>query len=225
MDSLLHQRRPISRDLIYGCLQECIRTKNLAAGRQAHSVIVSASLESVPVLRDFLIQLYASGGSLAEAKSVFCRTSEPSTHTWHAIISAHVKLGESKRAFALYQEMLKQGIVPNRFIFLCVLKACCNVDSFEQGLLVHMHIIQFGMDLDVIVSTTLVDMYTKCGKLEEAHKVFVQSPHSDAVLWGALISGYVRQGQDLIALELFKDMQDKGRNPDRFVYSCILKAC
>ncbi|KAI5070843.1 hypothetical protein GOP47_0015186 [Adiantum capillus-veneris] len=223
--SALPPRRPfISGEAICNCLQECLRTKNVAAARPAHSEVIVAALDAIPEFRDLLIQVYAHGGSLAEAHSVFARTSKPTSHTWHAIISAHVKLGEPRKAISLYQAMSKQGSTANKWIFLCIIKACSNLQLFEQGLHVHIHIIHFGLDSDIVLSTTLVDMYAKCGHLEAAHKVFSGCPCADSVLWGALISGYVQQGEDFIALELFADMQDKGHNPDRFVYSCILKA-
>ncbi|MCO5609652.1 hypothetical protein L7F22_063882 [Adiantum nelumboides] len=224
MSALPPDRPFISGEALCKCLQECIRSKNLAAARLAHSNVIFASMDTIPQVRDLLIQVYGHCGSLAEAYAVFARTPQPSSYTWHAIISAHVKLGESRRAIDLYRAMWKQASPPNKWVFVFVIKACSNVELFEQGMDVHMRIIQFGMDSDLILSTTLVDMYAKCGQLEEAHKVFSWCACADSVLWGALISGYVQQGKDHIALELFAAMQDKGYNPDRFLYSCILKA-
>ncbi len=52
--------------------------------------------------------------------------------------------------------------------FMGVLNACANVVVFEKGKCGNEHIIESGWDLDVFVRRSLVDMYVKCGSLEDA---------------------------------------------------------
>ena len=217
----LPNRAPLStRDTIYNLLQECVRKKDMVLGRPIHSVMVTVGLDSVSVLAEFLIHLYASNGDLKEVDSVFSNISEPSSHTWQAIISSHVKLGAHKKALLIYHDMIsKHSAVPNRFIYLCALKACFSFETFHEGMHIHGQIVKNGLDIhDVVLATMLVDMYGKSGKLMEAHSVFVHCMQYDAILYGALISGYVQHGQCLLAVALFEEMKDKGLNPDRFTY-------
>ncbi|KAH7424543.1 hypothetical protein KP509_11G013300 [Ceratopteris richardii] len=214
----------VSGEAICSYLQQCIRTKCLLSAHLVHCAIIRANLDAVPELQSLLIHAYGVSGSLSEAHSVFLGASPLNSCAWNAIISAYVNLGKPQQALGLYQAMWKQRGTPNSYVFLYAAKACSNLEVLEQGMAIHMHVVQFGFDSDVAISTTLVDMYAKCGYLEEAQNIFFRAPHVDNVLWNALISGYVKHGEDLRALELFEQMQGMGYNPDRYIYSCILKA-
>ncbi len=55
----------------------------------------------------------------------------------------------------------------------------------------------------MFVTNSLVDMYAKCGSIEDALKVFNKMPFHDVVSWNAMILGYVQFGQGQKPLELF----------------------
>ncbi len=65
---------------------------------------------------------------------------------------------------------------PNRFTFLPVLNACASLRAIEKGRCVHEEIIQSGYGSDVIVGGSLIDMYAKCGSMEDVHRVFNRMP-------------------------------------------------
>jgi len=48
--------------------------------------------------------------------------------------------------------------------------------AIEEGMCVHQQIIESGMESVVFVGSSLVDMYTKCGNIEDAWKVFNKMP-------------------------------------------------
>jgi pentatricopeptide repeat protein len=53
-----------------------------------------------------------------------------------------------------------------------VLNACGNVVAIEKGKCTREQIVQSGWDLDIFVGSSSVDMYAKCGSMEDACKVF-----------------------------------------------------
>jgi pentatricopeptide repeat protein len=53
----------------------------------------------------------------------------------------------------------------------------------------------------------MVDMYAKCGSMEDACKVFNKMSSQNVVSWNATILGHVKCGQAQKALELFQQMQ------------------
>jgi len=63
-------------------------------------------------------------------------------------------------------------VSPYKFTFVQVIKACAGLATLEDRRLVHKHLIQSGCESDVFVGSSLVDMYTKYGSIEEARKVF-----------------------------------------------------
>ncbi|KAJ0447742.1 putative tetratricopeptide-like helical domain superfamily [Helianthus annuus] len=51
--------------------------------------------------------------------------------------------------------------------------------------------VKVGYDWDVFVKTGLVCLYAKCGRLDDACKVFYEMPEKNAASWTAVISGYI----------------------------------
>ncbi len=56
---------------------------------------------------------------------------------------------------------------PNSFTFVGMLIACANTVALEVGMCVHQQIVQSGLEFDVFMGNSLVDMYAKCGSMED----------------------------------------------------------
>ncbi|CAK9213961.1 unnamed protein product [Sphagnum jensenii] len=87
------------------------------------------------------------------------------------------------------------------------------------------HIVQSRCESDVFVGSSLVDMYAKCGSMEDAARVFNKMPSRNVVLWNMMISGHVKCGQGDKALELFGQMQQEHVQPDPVTLVAVLNAC
>jgi len=75
------------------------------------------------------------------------------------------------------------------------------------------------------VGNSLVDMYAKCGSMEEAWRVFNRIPSRDVVSWSMTIFGFVKCGQGQKALDLFQLMQKEGLQPNSLTFVGVLNAC
>jgi pentatricopeptide repeat protein len=105
------------------------------------------------------------------------------------------------------------------------LKACTATKNVVEGQDLHTQIVQMGFDMDLLVSSTLVDMYAKCGSLIDAHGIFDKLPIRDVVSWNIIIAGYVDENAFQEALHLSSQMQKEGIAPSSVTSICILKAC
>lgn len=210
---------------IYQCLlQSCIIKKDLAAGRKVHSLILKSGFESNAYLGSYLIRMFDLCGSLLEANEVFVELPYPNVFAWSAIISACTKHGQGEQAIKLYQKMQESNVQPDGHVFVAGLKACARETAFTQGILVHMQVIEKGFDSMLYVCNALIDMYAKCGNLQEARKVFDNQVERDTVTWNAMIAGYALNMQAEEAFELFMHMQHEGK-ADTVTIVSILKAC
>jgi pentatricopeptide repeat protein len=108
---------------------------------------------------------------------------------------------------------------PNSVPFVGMLNACASVGALEEGRHVHEQIIQSGCESNVFVGNSLVDMYAKCGSMEEAWRVFNRIPSRDVVSWSIMIFGFVKCGQGKKTSDLFQLMQ-KGRFATKLSYFC-----
>jgi pentatricopeptide repeat protein len=120
--------------------------------------------------------------------------------------------------------MQQEGVQPSSFTFVGVVNACASLVALEEGRCAHEQIIQSGWDSNVFVGTGLVDMYAKCGSMEDAHRVFNKMSSRDAVTWTAMLSGHVTCGEGKKALELFQQMQLEVVRPDSFTFVAVLNA-
>eukprot|EP00250_Pteridium_aquilinum_P003344 c1365_g1_i1 orf=320-1204(+) len=216
---------PILQHMVQCVLHDCSEKKTLAVGRRVHAIMISSGLDSVSVLGDHIIRLFGSFGSMLEADLMFCSAATPSVYTWHAIISVHVHHGECEKALELYIQMQESHMVANKYILICILKACGKLQSLEHCERVHVDIMSFGFDTDVFVGSSLVDSYAKCGCLPHARKVFDILPNRNIVSWHAMMTGYAEHGQNDLVFQLFGEMHKEIVQPNKVTYLCALKAC
>ncbi|KAI7994979.1 Pentatricopeptide repeat-containing protein [Camellia lanceoleosa] len=102
--------------------------------------------------------------------------------------------------------------------------ACGGMGSIRTGKSVHCYAMKFGFHLDVFVCGSVIDMYAKCGCLNNAQRVFDLMENCDLVVWNTMITGYAQNDYEEEALELFYQMLYEGFYPNETSYSSVLKA-
>jgi len=208
-----------------GVLNACASMIVLDEGRCVHLQIVQSGLESNVFVGNSLIDMYVKCGSLEDAWIVFNKMPSRDVVSWNAMILGHVKCGQGQKALELFQQMQQEGVQPNYVTVVGVLNACASGIALEEGRWVHHHIVQSGLEMNVFVGNSLVDMYAKCGRIEDAWKVFHKMPSRDVVTWNAMVLGHVKCGHKQKALELFQQMQQEGVRPNSVTFVGVLNAC
>ncbi|XP_051152952.1 pentatricopeptide repeat-containing protein At1g08070, chloroplastic isoform X2 [Andrographis paniculata] len=104
----------------------------------------------------------------------------------------------------------RRGIGGKSFAFHC--SVCASIDgtpspacggAAASGKQVHAQVLKFGLEDNVHVHTSLINMYARNGSLDDARMVFDRSHFRDAVSFTALIAGYVSGGYIDNARKLF----------------------
>jgi pentatricopeptide repeat protein len=121
--------------------------------------------------------------------------------------------------------MLQNAIEPNNVACVSLLKACCNVAALDQGRLIHSLVIESSFESHAHIRTTIIDMYAKCGSLDEATTMFQDVLEHNNVTWNALITGYGQWGDYASAVDHFRCMQKQGLKPDDVTFVCLLSSC
>ncbi|KAJ7528005.1 hypothetical protein O6H91_16G079900 [Diphasiastrum complanatum] len=206
-------------------LKACASLAALEQGKQLHSEIIRRGFQLDVVVGSTLVDMYAKCGCTEDARELFNNMSERDVVSWTAMIAGYAKNGLGKEALALYEQMKQEGMQPNNVTFVFLLKACANLAALEQGKQLHSEIIKVGFQSDVVVGSTLVDMYAKCGCTEDARKLFDNMSEPDVVSWTAMIAGYAHNGLGKEALALYEQMKQEGVQPDNVTFVLLLKAC
>ncbi|KAJ7529958.1 hypothetical protein O6H91_15G072200 [Diphasiastrum complanatum] len=210
----------------YVCLLKgCSRRKALAEGKQVHALIVQSVLDANVFLANTLVHMYSKCGSVLDAHKVFNNMPQHNVYSWTAIISAYADSGQGEEAINLFQQMQETGLAPDKVLFVVILKVCARLAALEQGKQLHSDIIKRSFQSDVIVGNTLVDMYAKCGRTEDALELFNNMSARDVVSWNAMIAGYAQNGLGKEALALYEQMKQEGVQPNNITFVLLLKAC
>ncbi|KAJ7542119.1 hypothetical protein O6H91_10G090800 [Diphasiastrum complanatum] len=206
-------------------LKACASLAALEQGKQLHSDIIKRGFQSDVIVGNTLVDMYAKCKCIEDARELFNYMSERDVVSWSAMIAGYAQNGLGKEALALYEQMKQEGVQPDIVTFTCVLSACASLAALEQGKQLHFDIIKRGFQSDVIVGSTLVDMYAKCGCIEDARELFNYMSERDVVSWSAMIAGYAQNGLGKEALALYEQMKQEGVQPDNVTFTCVLSAC
>ncbi|CAK7340209.1 unnamed protein product [Dovyalis caffra] len=175
-----------------------------------------------------MITGFIQNGELARARKVFNEMPDKNVVSWTTMITGYVQEGESEAALKVFMEMIRDGgAKPNEGTFVNVLGACSDLAGLGEGQQVHQVISKSVYQDRAFVASALLNMYSKCGELSIAMKIFddVAISQRDLVLWNGMIAAYAHHGRGREAIELFKEMQGLGFKPNDVSYVGLLSAC
>nr|CAD1841454.1 unnamed protein product [Ananas comosus var. bracteatus] len=174
-----------------------------------------------------LISAYGKNGDLGSAREMFDRMPERNLVSWSAMIDGYVTNSEFSEALRLFSVMQGEKVRPDVVTLVSVLKACSQLGALDQGRWIHLYVDRNGIarNGNVVLETALVDMYCKCGCIDEASKVFDSVRNGDVVLWNAMIGGLAMHGHGERALNLLRRMKEKKLSPNESTFIGVLSAC
>ncbi|KAJ4703687.1 Pentatricopeptide repeat-containing protein [Melia azedarach] len=193
-------------------------------GRAVHAFAVKACFYKEITFDNTLLDMYSKCGDLHAAVRVFEKIENKSVVSWTSMIAGYTRKGISDGAIRLFRGMVREGVEPDVFTITSILHACACDGLLEIGKDVHNYIKENDMQSSLYVSNALMDMYAKCGSMEDAQLVFSQMPVKDIVSWNTMIGGYSKNCFPNEALNLFVTMLQE-LEPDGVTMACILPAC
>ncbi|KAF2301713.1 hypothetical protein GH714_028754 [Hevea brasiliensis] len=153
-------------------------------------------------------------GELDAARGAFDQMPMRNVVSWTAMINGYVKNQRPQEAFELFWRMQLYNVRPNDFTLVGLLKACTELGSLQLGSWLHDYALKNGFKLGVFLGTALIDMYSKCGSLENAKQVFDQMPIKSLATWNSMITSMGVHGWGKEALAVFAKMEEANVQPD-----------
>ncbi|CAN6468548.1 unnamed protein product [Victoria cruziana] len=191
-----------------------------------HGMVIKWGFDTFLVIETALIDSYAKCGDVKSARELFDRMYWKNSVAWSAIICAYSENGHPCDAMFLFRDMiLCSNVMLDHVGALSVLQACSSLGSLLAGQMAHAHILKSGVGSDSILGTCLIDMYAKCGSIQDAFVSFHSISVKNLAAWSAMIGGYGFHGLGKEALDMFTEMQELGFKPDNVALLSILSAC
>ncbi|KAK7340553.1 hypothetical protein VNO77_21259 [Canavalia gladiata] len=197
----------------------------IQVGKQIHSCALKRGIGGDNYVSCALIDMYSKCGSIEDAHCVFDQMPEKSTVGWNSIISSYALHGYSEEALSMYYEMRDSGAKLDHFTISIVIRICARLASLEHAKQAHAALIRHDFGTDLVANSTLVDFYSKWGRMEDARHVFDRMHRKNVISWNALIAGYGNHGQGEEAVEMFEQMLLEGMIPNHVTFLAVLSAC
>ncbi|XP_050207361.1 pentatricopeptide repeat-containing protein At4g39530 [Mercurialis annua] len=200
-------------------------TSALVLGKQIHALMTKFGILMEIYAGSALIDLYSKCSCLMDARLVFNEITEKDIVVWNAMLAGYTQQLENEEVLKLYSKLQLSEQKPNDFSFTALTTAASNSASLLCGQQIHNHIIKTGIDSNSFVTNSLIDMYAKCGSLQDARKTFSSAMRRDVVCWNSIILTYAHHGEAKKALQIFEEMTKEGINPNYITFIGILSAC
>ncbi|KAI3713828.1 hypothetical protein L1987_72414 [Smallanthus sonchifolius] len=208
-------------------LKACAGIGELWAGRQIHGFLISTGyrLSQQTIVSGSLIDLYAKCGCLVDAQNVFDLVEKKSVISWTTLVVGYAQGGNLSKAMESYRALRKSDIPVDGFVLSSVMAVFADFALLEQGKQMHAYMKKVPFGLDISVSNSVMDMYLKCGLIEDADKAFNEMPKRNVISWTVMITGYGKHGFGKEAINIFENMQLENLAPDEVTYLAVLSSC
>ncbi|PIN19993.1 hypothetical protein CDL12_07318 [Handroanthus impetiginosus] len=207
-------------------LTSCVGASGFEYGRQIHSLIVKSPFEFHMYVGSSLLDLYAKAGLIHEARTVFESLPERDVVSCTAIISGYAQLGLDKEALELFCTLQREGMASNYVTYTSILTALSGLAAFEYGRQVHGHVLRSELSSYTVLHNSLIDMYSKCGNLTYARRIFDKMPERTVISWNAMLAGYSKHGMGKSVVDLYNTMREENKiSPDGTTLLTVLSGC
>ncbi|KMT15257.1 hypothetical protein BVRB_3g063660 [Beta vulgaris subsp. vulgaris] len=192
------------------------------------ALLIAKSTETLlsVVSSNVIAAAYSRKSEPDKSLEILSRLDEPNTVSWNILTSTCSHNGYHTEALEVFKHMLEVQSYPDNYTFVSVLSSCTSLRSLALGSSIHGLLIKSNFErCDTFVYNILIDMYAKCGCVEDSLKIFNVTPDKNLITWTTIISALGYHGWVFQALERFKEMENLGIKPDAVSFLAVLSAC
>ncbi|XP_010449091.1 PREDICTED: pentatricopeptide repeat-containing protein At4g21300-like [Camelina sativa] len=207
----------------FPCLvKACVALKNFKGIEFLSGTVSSLGMDCNEFVASSLIKAYLEYGKIDVAGELFGRVRLKDCVIWNVMLNGYAKCGASDSVIKGFSAMRMDQISPNAVTFDCVLSVCASKSLIDLGLQLHGLAVVSGLDFEGSIKNSLLSLYSKCGRFDDASKLFRMMSRADTVTWNCMISGYVQSGLMEESLTFFCEMISSGVLPDAITFSSLL---
>ncbi|XP_024522349.1 pentatricopeptide repeat-containing protein At1g06140, mitochondrial [Selaginella moellendorffii] len=194
--------------------------QSLEDGRAIHKWILDSEIKPELALENSILEMYARCGDLPMASQLFTAMPARNSASWSVLIAGYIEGGEPEEGLKLYKR-IQHGVHRvdlSAATIVLLVRACGELDLLEEGGEIHRGLNERELGYPG-VAAALMEMYARCGIVDDARKLFDQLPQRDLVAWNSMIAVYARTGHPREALELYEKLD---LSPDKQTYLAML---
>ncbi|KAK0605154.1 hypothetical protein LWI29_023419 [Acer saccharum] len=205
-----------------GCFDKALELfREMEAENVKPNAVTMNGIKMDLTLSNAMLDMYVKCGSVEDAKKMFDKMEEKDIVSWTTMID-----GKPQEALAIFRQLqLSKNANPDELTFVSTLSSCAQLGAMDVGEWIHENIKKQRMKLNCHLTTSLIDMYSKCGNLEKALDVFHSVERRDVFVWSSMIAGLAMHGLGRAAIDLFYRMHEAKVKPNAVTFTNVLCAC
>ncbi|KAL9329420.1 hypothetical protein ACSQ67_004423 [Phaseolus vulgaris] len=174
-----------------------------------------------------LIVAYARRGDMKAAQDLFDGLPVKDMVAWTAMVTGYAQNAMPKDAVEVFRRLLDEGVEIDEVTLVGVISACAQLGAsvYAKWIRDIAESSGFGPGSSVLVGSALIDMYSKCGNVEEAYNVFKGMRERNVFSYSSMIVGFAIHGRVHAAIKLFYDMLETEVKPNHVTFVGVLTAC
>ncbi|ERN12296.1 hypothetical protein AMTR_s00025p00026060 [Amborella trichopoda] len=141
-------------------------------GKVIQNIAVKTGLDLDPFVGFALISMYSRCKDIKDASKAFHVIMDKDVASWTALIEACGENGRGGQGLDVFVRMIESGMKVDEIAMTVVVGKCADLAMLKHGRQIHAHATKLGLDGRAHMGNSLMDMYTKCGNLDEALKLF-----------------------------------------------------
>ncbi|KAK7389511.1 hypothetical protein VNO78_24619 [Psophocarpus tetragonolobus] len=203
------------------------KCKSMNQLKQIHSHTIKIGLSSDPIFQNKVIAFCClhESGNMDYARQMFEIIPHPSVFIWNTMIKGYSRINRPRNGVSVYLLMLANNVKPDRFTFPFLLKGFTPDMALQHGKVLFNHSVKLGFDSNLFVQMAFIHMFSLCGLVDFAHKIFHLGDAWEVVTWNIMLSGYNRVKQFKKSKKLFIEMENRRVSPNSVTLVLVLSAC
>ena len=206
-------------------IQSCMRSGDLELGKCMHGCAIGLGMRNDIFVLTSLVDMYNNMGEVVIARWVFETMPMRNLVCWNAMISGYVQNGLVLESIALFNRLVNTGGEFDSRTMLSLIQGCSRTADLKNGKILHGCVFRRGFELNLILSTAIVDFYSKCGDLKQANFVFQRMEKRNVITWTAMLVGLAQNGRADEAVNMFCQMQLEGVVANSVTLVSLVNSC
>ncbi|XXG72139.1 hypothetical protein AAC387_Pa07g1300 [Persea americana] len=194
-------------------------------GKRIHGLAIKTGLDSDCFTGSALIRMYSGFKNMEDAFKAFQMLAFKDVASWNSLIEGYGRSDQGERGLQVFIAFMESGLKADEITITSVVGICTDLVMLECGKQVHSLSLKGGLDGRIRIGNSMIDMYSKCGSLDDGLKIFQQMKEKSIVSWTAMMGGLAYHGRADEVLKLFEEMKIEGVKPNKVTYTCVLSAC
>ncbi|EFH53913.1 hypothetical protein ARALYDRAFT_323502 [Arabidopsis lyrata subsp. lyrata] len=203
----------------------CGNVSDPRVGKQVLGHAFKRGLASNSSVSNSVISMFVKCDRMEDARTAFESLSEKNLVSYNTFLDGTCRNLDFEHAFELLSEIAERELGVSAFTFASLLSGVANVGSLRKGEQIHSQVLKLGLSCNQPVCNALISMYSKCGSIDTASRVFSLMDNRNVISWTSMITGFAKHGFAERVLETFNQMTKEGVKPNEVTYVAILSAC